>query len=184
MWMRMIVHVHLVIWCEKRCIQQERLNFEISPPIGNYLCLSNFRRLSNNNRNQMLKGFSIKLRFFSLCFLFVLFFSMENVTTQCDILTDYLNAKSHDCFGSFVLRFGIVFDSVNWNSIKHRLWCGSYENLTCIRMDTLFFHRLSMQIDTQRDKSCDANPSIMCTFADDFSHIEYQLINRRKKHTK
>lgn len=135
MWMRMIVHVHLVIWCEKRCIQQERLNFEISPPIGNYLCLSNFSRLSNNNRNQVLKGFSIKLRFFSLCFLFVLFFSMENVTTQCDILTDNLNAKSHDCFGSFVLRFGIVFDSVNWNSIKHRLWCGSYENLTCIRMD-------------------------------------------------
>lgn len=83
------------------------------------------------------------------------------------------------------LWFGIVFDNVNWNSIKHRLRCGSYENLTCIRMDTLFFHRLSMQIDTQRGRSCDANPSIMCTFADDFSHIEMSINQPTKEtHTK
>lgn len=184
MWMRMIVHVHLMIWCEKRCIQQERLNFEISPPIGNCLCLSNFSRLSNNNRNQVLKGFSIKLRFVFVSYLYYLF-SMENVTTQCDILTDNLNAKSHDCFGSFVLP-GLALYSITWIEIQSNIGCG----MVLMRILPVFVWTHSFFIVFQC-KSIRSGAEVATQIHRLCAHLlmisptsKCQLINRRKKYTK
>lgn len=111
------------------------------------------------------------------------------MTTQCDTLTDNSNANRHDCFESFVLRFGfgIVLSGLEIESNRiDRLWRRCIHILmrilpVCRRMAMLlrFFEcksiRSGTQVETQIHRFC---THLLC---DDFSHIACQLINGENK---